>query len=421
MRSRGAAWLAWSLAGLCLAMAVATTVLSLLPRPAQEAAGAWSTVGDALIFVTFLAFPVVGALIASRRPRSPIGWICLAVGFFWMLLIMGGDYGAYGLAVPGSVPFPVTVYALTYAWLWVPAVGLLGTFMFLLFPDGRLPSKRWRPLAWLAGVVIASESVVTFLTPGPLEGLEGARNPFGLEGYPWLDVLGWTVLPLLPICMLASATSLVLRFRRSGGEVRQQIKWIAFAAAFMGSLYLLMIGASLISVLIAKPGTPSDPGTQTLWGALLEDVVILSFTAIPVAIGFAILRYRLYDIDVVINRTLVYASLTATLALLYVSSVVSLQYIFRSLTGGGSQLAIVASTLVIAALFNPLRRRIQNLIDRRLYRSKYDAQKTLSAFSKTLREETDLETLKAELLSVIRETMHPEHVSLWLRKTERKA
>ena len=149
--------------------------------------------------------------------------------------------------------------------------------------------------------------------------------------------------------------------------------------------------------------------------------MILSFTAIPVAIGFAILRYRLYDIDLVINRTLVYGSLTATLALLYVSSVVSLQYVFRSLTGGGSQLADVASTLVIAALFNPLRQRVQNLIDRRLYRRKYDAQKTLSTFSKTLREETDLEALNAELLSVIRETMQPEHVSLWLRQTERKA
>ena len=418
MRPRAAAWLAWSLAGLCLAMAVATIVLSALPRPAREGGGAWSTAGDALIFVTFLAFPTVGALIASRRPRNPIGWICLAVGLFWMLIIVGGDYAAYGLAVAGSVPFPVTLYALTYAWLWVPAVGLLGTYMFLLFPDGRLPSRRWRPLAWLAGVVIALESVVTFLTPGPLDGLQGAPNPFGLEGLPWLEVLGWIVLPLLPLCMLASAASLVLRFRRSGGEVRQQIKWIAFAASFMGSLYMLMMGASVISVLIAAPGTPSDPGTQTLWGALLEDVMILSFTAIPVAIGFAILRYRLYDIDVVINRTLVYGTLTVTLALLYVGSVVTMQYASRALTGGESQLAIVASTLVIAALFRPLRGRIQKLIDRRFYRRKYDAQKTLSAFSKTLREETDLDSLEAEINAVIRETLQPAHASLWLREPD---
>jgi hypothetical protein len=148
--------------------------------------------------------------------------------------------------------------------------------------------------------------------------------------------------------------------------------------------------------------------------------MILSFTAIPVAIGFAILRYRLYDIDLVINRTLVYGSLTVSLVLLYVGSVVLMQYASRALTGGESQLAVVASTLVIAAMFNPLRRRVQNLIDRRLYRRKYDAQKTLSTFSKTLREETDLEALNAELLAVIRETMQPEHVSLWLRETETK-
>ena len=421
MRSRAAAWLAWSLAGLCLAMAVATIVLSVLPRPAREGVSNWGTVGDLLIFVSFLAFPVVGALISSRRPRNPIGWICLSAGLLWMLIIFSGDYSAYGVAVPGSVPFPVTVNALLYAWLWVPAVGLMGIYLIMLFPDGKPPSRRWRPLAWLSGVVIAVESVAVFVTPGPLEGLGGARNPFGLEGYLWLEVVGWIVLLLLPLCMVASAISLVLRFRISGAVVRQQIKWLAFAASFMGSIYLLIMSVGFVVWLVSAPGTYSDLGTETWWGAILEDVMLLSFAAVPVAIGFAILRYRLYDIDLVINRTLVYGSLTVTLALLYVGSVVTLQYASRALTGGESQLAIVASTLVIAALFNPLRRRIQKLIDRRFYRRKYDAQKTLSAFSKTLREETDLEALNAELLTVIRETIQPVHVSLWLRKTERKA
>ena len=421
MRSRAAAWLAWSLAGLCLAMAVATIVLSVLPRPAREGVSTWGTVGDLLIFVSFQAFPVVGALISSRRPRNPIGWICLSAGLLWMLIIFSGDYSAYGVAVPGSVPFPVTVNALLYAWLWVPAVGLMGIYLILLFPDGKPPSRRWRPLAWLSGVVIAVESVAVFVTPGPLEGLGGARNPFGLEGYLWLEVVGWIVLLLLPLCMVASAISLVLRFRISGAVVRQQIKWLAFAASFMGSIYLLIMSVGFVVWLVSAPGTYSDLGTETWWGAILEDVMLLSFAAVPVAIGFAILRYRLYDIDLVINRTLVYGSLTVTLALLYVGSVVTLQYASRALTGGESQLAIVASTLVIAALFNPLRRRIQKLIDRRFYRRKYDAQKTLSAFSKTLREETDLEALNAELLTVIRETIQPAHVSLWLRKTERKA
>ncbi|MDQ3250911.1 MAG: hypothetical protein M3P86_01230, partial [Actinomycetota bacterium] len=330
MRSRAATWLAWSLAGFCLVMAVATIALSVLPRPARAEAGAWSIVVDLLLFLTFLAFPIVGALTASRRPQNPIGWICLSVGLFWWLIIVSGDYSAYGLAVPGSVPFPVTMYALLYAWLWVPAVGLLGTYLILLFPDGKLPSRRWRPLAWLAGAVIVLESVAVFLTPGPLDGLGGARNPFGLEGYPWLEVLGWIVLLLLPLCMLASAASLVLRFRRSGGEVRQQIKWLAFAASFMGSVYLLIMSAGFIDWLISAPGTQSDPGTQTLWGALLEDVMLLSFAGVPVAIGFAILRYRLYDIDVIVNRTLVYGSLTVSLAAVYIGSVVSLQYIFRT-------------------------------------------------------------------------------------------
>ena len=402
-------------------MAVATIVLSVLPRPAREGVSNWGTVGDLLIFVSFLAFPVVGALISSRRPRNPIGWICLSAGLFWMLIIFSGDYSAYGVAVPGSVPFPVTVNALLYAWLWVPTVGLIGIYLILLFPDGKPPSRRWRPLAWLSGVVIAVESVAVFVTPGPLEGLGGARNPFGLEGYLWLEVVGWIVLLLLPLCMVASAISLVLRFRISGAVVRQQIKWLAFAASFMGSIYLLIMSVGFVVWLVSAPGTYSDLGTETWWGAILEDVMLLSFAAVPVAIGFAILRYRLYDIDLVINRTLVYGSLTVTLALLYVGSVVTLQYASRALTGGESQLAIVASTLVIAALFNPLRRRIQKLIDRRFYRRKYDAQKTLSAFSKTLREETDLEALNAELLTVIRETIQPVHVSLWLRKTERKA
>jgi hypothetical protein len=332
-----------------------------------------------------------------------------------MLIIVSEGYSTYGLSVPDSVPFPVTINALLYAWLWVPTVGLIGIYLILLFPNGKLPSRRWRPFAWFAGVVIVLESLIVFLTPGPLDGLGGARNPFGLDGYPLLEVLGWGFLLMLPLCMLASASSLVLRFRRSGGEERQQIKWIAFAASFMGSVYLLIMSAGLITWLISAPGVVSDLGTQTLWGALLEDVMLLSFAAIPVAIGFAVLRYRLYDIDVVINRTLVYGSLTVALVALYFGGIVVLQRLFVLLTGQQSTLAVVASTLLIAALFTPLRRRIQSFIDRRFYRSKYDARKTLEAFSVKLREEMDLEALNEDLVGVVRETMQPAHVSLWLR------
>jgi hypothetical protein len=417
MSIRAASWLAWSLAGLCLIMAAATIVLSFLAQSAHSPGNgdAESGVGDSLIFVSFLAFPIVGALLASRRSRNPIGWICLISGLFWMLIIVSEGYSTYGLTVPDSVPFPVTINALLYAWLWVPTVGLIGIYLILLFPDGKLPSRRWRPFAWFAGVVILLESVIVFLTPGPLDGLGDARNPFGLDGYPLLEVLGWGFLLMLPLCMLASASSLVLRFRRSGGEERQQIKWIAFAASFMGSVYLLIMSAGLINWLISAPGVESDLGTQTLWGALLEDVMLLSFAAIPVAIGFAILRYRLYDIDAIINRTLVYGSLTVMLVLVYLGAVISFQYAFRAVTGQESTLAVVASTLAIAALFGPLRRRVQAFVDRRFYRRKYDARKTLDAFSAKLRDETDLEALNSELVGVVRETVQPAHASLWLR------
>jgi hypothetical protein len=421
MNARATTRLAWSLASLSVAMFVATIVLSVFARSAQSP-GNWvtlSTVISELLgfvsFLAFLAFPLVGALIASRRPENPIGWICLVAGLLWMLIIVSEAYSSYGLAKPGSIPWPVTIHALLYAWLWVPTVGLIGIYLLLLFPDGRLPSRRWRLLAWLAGAVIAVESLAVFLTPGSLQDLGGARNPFGLEDYPWVEDLGLIVLPLLPLCMVASAVSLVLRFRRSRGEVREQIKWIAFAASFMGLIYLGLMSTGLIIRLISAPETSSDLGSQSWWGAHLENVMVLSFAGVPVAIGFAVLKHRLYAIDLIINRALVYAPLTATLALIYFGSVVSLQYAFRVLTGQESQVAIVASTLAIAALFNPLRLRVQGFVDRRFYRRKYDAAKTLEAFSAKLRDETDLDALNNELVGVVRETMQPAHVSLWLR------
>jgi hypothetical protein len=207
----------------------------------------------------------------------------------------------------------------------------------------------------------------------------------------------------------------VLRFRRSTGVVREQIKWIAFAASFMGLLYLGIMGTGLIILLISAPQTPNDLGSQSLLGALLENVMVLSFAGVPVAIGFAVLKYRLYDIDIIINRALVYGSLTAMLVALYLGGIMLLQRLFVTLIGQQSTLAVVASTLLIVALFTPLRRRIQSFIDRRFYRSKYDARKTLEDFSAKLRDETNLDALSHDLTIVVRETMQPAHVSLWLR------
>jgi hypothetical protein len=410
MSNRTASWLAWSLAGLCVALYILSIPMFLLARSAHVPSS-WRvdlTLGGLLGGASFLIFPLVGAMIASRRARNPIGWLCLTIGLLWMFSGALDYYDVYGMMRPGSLPFPLAM-AWVNNWLWVPSVGLMGTYVFLLFPDGRLPSKRWRPLAWLCGVVIALVSVGVAFGPGPLQDLGGIQNPIVLLR-PWMMPAFWVSLPLLPLCMLASALSLVMRYRHSGGEERQQIKWIAFSASVVALVYLIAMMASLVF--------PADSWTTVgpvWWLNLLTYAALLSFVAIPIAVGIAVLKYRLYDIDIIINRTLVYGSLTVTLIILYFGGIVVLQRFFVLLAGQQSTLAIVASTLLIAALFNPLRRRIQSFIDRRFYRRKYDAAKTLEGFSTKLRDETDLEALRGDLVGVVRETMQPAHVSLWLR------
>jgi hypothetical protein len=397
MSTRTGAWLAWSLAALSVIMFVAGMALHVLAR-SMDSVGEWSTlgvVGRVFSFLPFLAFPLVGALIASRRPRNWVGWILLADGLLWTFGSVLDSYRIYGLARPGSVPFQVAVHALSQ-WLWVPAVGLFAVYLILLFPDGRLPSRRWRPLAWFSGAVMVLLSA-------------GIGKPFGLEQYPWVSDAFPVVLALLPLCILASAVSLVLRYLRAGSEVREQIKWVAFAALFVGVQFVIDVGASVLLV----PTTAS--GREPPWLALLDQVGFIMFAGVPIAVGIAVLKYRLYDIDVIINRALVYGSLTATLVALYFGGIVMLQRLFVALTGQQSTLAVVASTLAIAALFNPLRRRIQGIVDRRFYRRKYDASKTLEAFSARLRDATDLESLSGDLKAVVGETMQPAHISLWLR------
>jgi hypothetical protein len=411
LSARVASWLAWSLCGLSVAMFVASVPLLVLGRsaPVPSTWNADLTTGGLLADGLFLVFPLVGALIASRRPENPIGWLCLADGFLWMTTNMLDYYSVYGVAQPGSLPFPLGAAAINN-WLWVLSVGLLATYVFLLFPNGRLPSRRWRPLAWLSGVVIVSVSVGVMLSSGSLDTLKGIRNPFGLEAAPWVTTVAYLILPLLPLCMLASALSLVLRYRRSKGDERQQIKWIAFAASLVALVYLIAMVASFI-----HPSEAWSTAGSVLWLNLLTIAALLSFVTIPIAVGFAVLKYRLYDIDLIINRALVYGSLTVLLAATYFGGVVGLQYVFRALTGQESTLAVVASTLAIAALFHPLRRRVQTLVDRRFYRRKYDAAKTLEDFGSRLREETDLDALRDDVVRVARDTMQPAHVSLWLR------
>jgi hypothetical protein len=407
----GRTWLAWSLAALSVAMFVvgaALTVSSLYvgAAPQPSTASTWGTAGalsSLVIFLPFLAFPLVGALIASRRSENPIGWICLAAGLFWMSIVVEAS-------IPGSASYPVIIDALLQ-WTWVPPVGLLGIYMILLFPDGKLPSRRWHPFAWFAGAVMVLTSVAVTLSPGPLEDHPGVSNPLGLEGHSIVAQVLARVPVLLPICILASALSLVWRYRHSGGEVRLQIRWVAFAASLVSVAYAV----TAVSGIFFAPEASTNEQAPPLWLALLQDAVLVSYAGVPIAVGFAVLRYRLYDIDLIINRTLVYGSLTVLLASAYVGGVVGLQAIFRGLTGQESTLAVVASTLAIAALFNPLRRRVQTFVDRRFYRKKYDARKTLETFSGRLRDETDLHTLSGDLVAVVRETMQPAHVSLWVR------
>jgi hypothetical protein len=421
MSPRAASWLAWSLCGISVALFLASVALFFLARSASVPSGssAGRTVVDLLVSVPILAFPLVGALVASRRPHNPIGWICLADGLLWMLLGLLDYYSVYGVAQPGSIPFPAAMAGLSL-WLWVPTVGLLAIYLVLLFPDGRLPSRKWRPLAWLSGAIIVLVSIGSGLSPGPIAELGGVRNPFGLEGQPWVaDATNALLVPFLA-CILTSVVSLILRYRRSGGEERQQIKWIAFAASFVGLGFVGAMVSGLAVFVLAPEAWGSPAEGPPLWFDLLFTGVLLSFGGVPLAVGIAVLRYRLYDVDLLINRALVYVALTATLVLVYVGGVVGLQASLRALTGQESQLAVVASTLAIAALFGPLRRRLQALVDRRFYRRKYDAAKTIAAFNARLREGTDLEVLCGDLVGVAGATVQPEHVSLWLRPEAHK-
>jgi hypothetical protein len=310
------------------------------------------------------------------------------------------QYAIYALvAEPDSLPAGEAM-AWIAAWQLPIMIGLQVSYL-LLFPTGRLPSRRWRPLAWLiVAFVVVGVILSAFSSDAYLGSLDPIRNPLGIEGFTYLwRALLYAVSPLL---FVAVALSVLVRLRRAVGVERQQIKWLAYAAA----IFAMSIILNVITATIDAPR----------W-AELANLVIFSMAGatVPIAIGIAILRYRLYDIDVIINRTLVYGSLTTMLVAVYLGSVVALQYALRTLTGEGSQLAVVASTLAIAAIFSPLLRRVQAFVDRSFYRRKYDAAKTLDAFSAKLRDETDLETLNSELVGVVRKTMQPAHTSLWLR------
>jgi hypothetical protein len=399
--TRLAAWLAWSLCLLCVALAGACLIFSLLNGHTLYEMVLTGIPTTVILLTQMVSFSVVGALIASHRPENPIGWLFLAAALFYGIEIAGEEYAIYALFTnPGSLPLGAELAWLT-EWIWAPGFGIILVFLPLLFPDGHPPSRRWRGVGWLGGLSIGLICVLTSIVLWPERGpallqLEG----FGGQVEEWRSAVSEWVLklggPMLLLAGLGAVISLFVRFRRARGDVRQQIKWFASAAAL-----------TLAWIIVAEQQS----------GEIVALTGLLVIPSIPIATGIAVLRYRLYDIDIIINRTLVYGSLTLMLALIYFGGVATTQAIFGALTGQEEQpqLAVVVSTLVIAALFMPLRRRIQSFIDRRFYRRKYDARKTLEAFSTKLRDETDLEALSDDLVGVVRETMQPAHVSLWLR------
>jgi hypothetical protein len=397
--TRAAAWLAWSLVALSLALLLGGIALS---RAASSTVpdlpfGGETDDGSVIAnLVTLLPFSVVGAIIASRQPRNAIGWLFCSVGVTIGLNSFAGDYAEFWLASGFGPDSLGETAAWLSSWSWILLVYVPMSFLLLLFPDGRLPSRRWRPVAWGVALGTAGGVVGYALRAGPLVDFPHIANPYGVDG-PVVGVVGVAGSIVAAGSMVASAVSLIIRLRRAGSVERQQIKWLAYGGAVMVGI----LGAG---------------GLITLWSVPASIVVMsVSLLGLPVFTGIAIVRYRLYDIDLLINRTLVYGALTAMLVLVYLGGVVLLQYLFRTLAGEESQLAIVASTLAIAALFEPLRRRVQVFIDRRFYRRKYDARKTLEAFSTKLRDKTDLDALNDDLVGVVRDTMQPAYASLWLR------
>ena len=403
MSTRTAPWLAWAVCVLSLALTALTFLLIALDlslnapiyfywlEPTTIAAG----------------YSVIGAIIASRLPNHPIGWICCTIGVMAAVTSFCGEYAAYALLAHPEPLLGGKVMLWLGLWAWILFFGLI-EFLLFLFPNGRLPSKRWPPLAWFSAALTLMAAVLMAISPdavldtlGPSgKGRVSFLNPFGVEGLPSL------YLPVQTLVLLlggVAAASVVVGRRSARGVERQQIKWLLYAGA------IFFVGNVLKNTVFSPLGEVS-------WGLWVGYLLVgIGGLGGPIAIGIAILRYRLYEIDTLINRTLVYGSLTAMLVALYFVGIVVLQRLFVLLTGQHSTLAVVASTLLIAALFTPLRRTIQGFIDMRFYRRKYDTRKTLQTFSAQLRNETDLDALSEDLVGVVRETMQPAHVSLWLR------
>jgi hypothetical protein len=385
---RRSTWVAWALLTVWTASVVALVVLSVANGSFQQQPLA-DTVG---LLLAFAAFTGVGALVVAHRPGNAIGWVFSAIGLLAVTGAMADEYAGYAVRThPGHLPGGV-VAGWYSGWAWFPTVALVVIFTPLLFPDGRPPSPAWRPVAWLA--VAGTVAAVALAAVQPTIELDDSHvvdNPIGVAGIP--DPEDGILNLLLGLLVVAAVVSMVVRFRRSQGDERLQLKWFTYAAAL---LPLILLGDLL-----------PDAGSSVLFA--------VGISLLPVGAGIAILRYRLYEIDRLINRTLVYGLLTALLAGVYGGLVVLLGRLFGELGGRPPSWAVAGATLAVATLFQPARRRIQQAVDRRFNRRRYDAARTVEAFSARLRDQVELATLSAELLAVVNQTVQPTSAALWLR------
>jgi hypothetical protein len=357
-----------------------------------------------VIGVWMAVLSAVAALVAAKRPKNAVGWLLLATAFALSMGLFCTAYGKYATEVdPGSLPFPEWV-----AWggLWAPALAAPFVILaFLLFPNGELLSSRWRVLVWIIPPLDLGVVGGLMVKPGPIDNVMKISNPLRIgSGHTLYELSNQVLATILTFIALAAIASLVLRMRRAQGAEKQQIKWFVYSVAIFPVFFITAMLADAILDAQLGPGDHYVDFALVMAGALL----------IPLAMGVSMMRYRLYEIDLIINRTLVYAALTATLAGIYLGVVVLLQQLIAPIASD-SQLAVAGSTLAVAALFRPLRTRIQGFIDRRFYRRKFDVAETLSEFTARMKDQVDLDALTSELVAVVGTTIQPAHVSLWLR------
>jgi hypothetical protein len=381
---------------LLVATLLATIVLTIIYGiPTSQENWDGPLVAAGLTLTTF-TFSVVGMLISFKRPGNRLGWVTLGLGLGLAVTILGGELKIALQFQSDPLPGATTVVWLDN-WIWTIPIGLLGTLFVLLFPDGYLPSRKWAPVAWLSVVGIILGCGSGALEPGPLSDTPDFVNPYGLEGADGLLAVLNLGFVLIPLCFVASAVAMVKRFRRARGDERQQLKWFVYAA----SILALTFGFYMLAPL--ERNAP-----------LLEGFISFAFAGLPAATGIAILKHRLYDIDRVISRTITYGLLTTIIVVTYGLFVLVLPSLMTA-QGERSDLVVAVATLLVAGLFHPARHRIQDFVDRRFYRNRFDAQRTLEAFSARLRDEVKLEEVTSELLDTVHETVRPSHASLWLR------